>query len=625
MRERSVEKSKQVATPESSGRSKEPEKVAEDSAYGALAVLSRPGDQAARPPSPAGVLGLQRLAGNQATAALIGRRSGTRRVAVQRVTKEDVEAGNSVVGNTLSGLTNVGQITTAPGSDNVGGSVGQAGGGLAGALGSLTSGVSAVTAHKRRKEESEHYKKAKQGGKKDQMRARERRRDIAHGDFAQNTTQTVSGVGATVTGGLGVASAIGTVGTTAGSVAGVVGGAITAPLSAYTMIRQSVRAHKQRERVNRLAKNEKARKLSDDALNPSKLLSRHATSKDKLEEAKQHHAKTQETHDAIDRDYRVEQLQLVRLRELQKGATERRTQAFATFRADEGDAEQSQANLGSLQGIDAELGELSTMIETKEKTIAELSRQLEVARLDLDSSGQTLQSHTDTESEHKQDAEKQTDMQRESETSGHLNEAGTNEGMPTLDQISEYALKKNRRGHARRTLGAVAGAVGLVGGAVGIAGAVETLKGNAGLATNLGIGAAVVGGVAAAIGIGVGIWKAVSYFRKRKAQAQAIEKATPGTEIGFMDRYSPLRSKVSQSTQRKHYATALYVYATKGIESQRREAARILAALDPKGPWAKKDPATGELVGLQEAVGPTAQAEKDTIIAHFMDKMASGG
>ncbi len=587
---------------------------------------------------------LQRLVGNRATAQL----ARGRRPVVQREVGEDVDSGVGVT----SGLSNiVGTGSTIGTSANLvkdpTGTSQQVGSGVNGVvLSGVALPLSAWQLARSGVELNEQQKrlgKAKASGDKKLVRTRGRARNIAGGNVTSNVGNTSGAITGVVTGGIGIAGTLAQSGSalsTAGNVAGVAGAVIATPIQLFTLVRTSRQANLQRERWGRAESVQKALKsVNGSTVNPEELINSSLTPKQRAEQAKKDALVDQGKHEKL-RDESLEDKKRAEQHrdELEKKVgeldpkVEDASKALAAMelraksakeKGESIDAEELERERMALKALEQEKKGLQDDLEKARKQVEQHADAIKTHQGIVDQHALDIADHEKTIDTHAKLIDSQNAMKTDTAKSGHLDSGGQAEGkMPTLAEIADYAVSKNRRGFARRAIGAGAAALGVVAGAIGIAAAVETLQNNSQLGADLGIAGAVIGGAAALIGIGVGIWKAVSFFKKRKAQAAKMAiTAPPGKKPGAFATYNPFRKTVDQTTKRRHYARALFNYATRGTPEQREEAAKIMAALDPKGPWAEKDP-NGKLAGITAS---TVDAENDEVIEHLMAKMASGG
>jgi len=530
------------------------------------------------------VASLQRLAGNKATKSLVLQRVGPTQQDIKYL-KEHHESAEKA-DNATNSITNINTVLT-PGSvmSGLGTATGNAtsqGGGQTGtsALGTLISGGALVTDSIGLHHRIQKWRKAKKSGIKDVEHVTKRQVKISSANVATDAGGFTTGVVNTASGGLAISSALNTTNTalaTTSGVTGVVGAAITLPLQLAMMIRQIIRSEKQRKRMMRIkglknltsATPQAALKSKQDAFDAAEKSL--ADIKDKLVTVTGDHNKSKIAVDDLKKNISV----------------------------DTSTISEEEKKLNEQRKLDLEIQEKALAQNEKDlkqlgDDVAEEQKKVDIAKNELEAQKQIT-----------------TTLEESVKDSGYLDAQGKQvTALPSIQEIRDYALKKNARGWGRRAIGATAAGVGVVAGGIGIAAAVETLKGNSDIAQDLGIGAAAVGGLAAAIGIGVGIWKLVSWVKKRREQSKKMKAggaATKGT-------YSPLSSNVDQANKRKYMATALYGYLLHGDSVQKHEAEELIKALDPKLHDTIKhhDKSTDAFI-------------KDQIIQHLMDKMASGG
>lgn len=595
---------------------------------------------------PKGMIALQRLAGNAAAASLLNPRS----LSVQR-DLDDVDSGMNITDQTTSVLgsgANIGSNTAWQMNPNgTGQQIGVSSVGVGtGAVG-LTSiyelGRSGAQLHDARKKFQEvRTDKTRRNVK----RVRSRNVNKGAGDVIQNSGNVVGSTTGVVTSGIGIAGNVTSSLSTAGNVAGVVGSTVALPIQMFSMVRGSWRAEKQRQRMNRIESTSKAITHGTTEVDPSEI--------ERLSDAPRLQAKRLREgaeKNLSDTKQAINDLE----KERDKAQTELTTREsrLSDLGTQISGSEKALADLQRrsqrARAMGRSTGATPERIQAEEKALSELRKEQEKARRSVERQKgrvegfeQTIKEHqqhqTDYENEVKQhqdseDLAQQTNggevsraqaMKGHMANTGHLTDQGDQVGkLPSLKEIAEYATTKNKRGFARRTIGAVAAGVGVAAGAIGLASAVESLQGNNGIAANLGIASAVIGGVAALGGLAVAAWKIHSWRKKRSAQAAKMAQKT-GVKPSFKETYNPFnKKKVDQSTKRRHYATALLSYATHGPDDERAEAWKIMASLDPKGPWAKKSTRPGkDLVGIRSTITDADRAE---LVNHFMDKMASGG
>jgi|GEM_PF-4870444 len=529
------------------------------------------------------ITSLQRLAGNKAAKSFVIQRNppGTD---IDYLKKHQESAENadtatnivSDVNSILTPFTSIGGIASATGSATT------QGGGQTGtsSIGTLMSGGALVTDSIGLHHRLQNWRKAKATGKKDVEHVAKRQVKISGANVASDAGNFSTGVVNTAAGGLAISSALNTANTTLAAtsgVTGVVGAAITLPLQLAMMIRQIIRSEKQRKRMMRIKGVKGLKSTTPQAALKAK--------QDSFDTAEKSLKDLQDRLGTANVDHNKSK---TALEDLRKNILP----DSPTMSADEKKLnEQHKAELAmqekALEENDKDLKKLGD-------DIAEEQKKVDIAKNELDAQKQLTATLEDSIKD-----------------SGYLDPQGKQvTAMPSIQEIRDYALKKNAVGYSRRAIGATAAGIGVVAGGIGIAAAVESFKGNTDMATDLGIGAAAVGGLAAAIGIGVGIWKLVSWAKKRREQSKKMKAggtATKGT-------YNPVSGNVDQANKRKYMATALYGYLLHGDSVQKHEAEQLITALDPK---------------LHEQIKHhdhnTDPFVKDQIIGHLMDKMASGG
>jgi len=538
-----------------------------------------------RPTSSSQVLAIQRLAGNKATSRLMVQRNPPVdhfKDLATHATSADQGETSATWTNNVSGvaqsLTPISTGITAVNKDSMVGAGNLTG---VGAFGVLASGVAlgsdAYALHHHR----QRYKKAKKQGNMGLAHAARRRAKISGANVATDAGAFVSNAGTLAAGGVGIAAApaanagLTTALTHGASVAGVAGSAVALPIQLLNLIRQSRRAELQRQRMARL-----------------KTL---ASVQNKLKPDAQLAAKKQELADAT----RAVTDKQALINTVEDG------QRKLVKEYDEG--EEGRA----IRGLFDEDGGVATERSDHEEALAQLG-------LELDKLKNELPALTKVRDDLDQEVKGLTDvvhhLRAEAEESGRLGDKGGEAALPSLEEIREYTVHKNQRGFSRRAIGATAAGIGVAGAAFGLAGAIELLKGAQGLGTGLGIAAAAIGGLAAAVGIGVGIWKFASWAKKKYQQSKKVEEHTK-------KHGAAPKVVASIDSRRKQYASALYTYAVHGTESQKSDAFKIIHALDPKK-GAKGVDWEDELRNKAKTHDPH---EKDQVIDHFMQKMASGG
>jgi hypothetical protein len=179
-----------------------------------------------------------------------------------------------------------------------------------------------------------------------------------------------------------------------------------------------------------------------------------------------------------------------------------------------------------------------------------------------------------------------------SESAGHYGDAN-------LDIIRAYAYKKNQRGVIKK-------ATSFVGGLLGIGAGIASLVASIALATGAAAGAAVLmatpvgwglAGAAAAVGIGLGLYKAVRFFSKRWAQSGQL-KDQHGRALSTGARLKKTLAfwRPVGKSRRESYAEALWKMAKDGAQPVRqREAKELIKSLgldfDALGMGSDKDDA----------------------------------
>lgn len=544
------------------------------------------------------VLSLQRLVGNRATSRLLLQRLLPQDLKSQEETAQTSENVAGQTGNlsNVLGIPSVvtGTVTGANSNNAVQGSGGVSTGGVGLILSGVSLGADSVDLHQRTKQ----WKSVRTDqNRKGLKRVYGRQKNIAGGNVSSDVGGVVSGGSSIMSGGMGIASQIGTATTAAAGIGGVVGAAITMPIQIGMMIRQIRRAELQRQRMSRLQdqrKNLSAKTPTGALKEKTDNFDRDKGALDKLtvdlEGLKTKHEES------------VRELQRLETTRALRGGLARQRRKVTS------DEDDPTTTFNETDEQRDTLARNKQAVEDNKKALDELTRLRDEATVKLDTSKQEL------------DGQQQINDTLETEVSksGKLTDQGeADKSMPSLQEIADYAIKKNKRGWGRRSIGAAAAGVGVVAGGIGIAAAVEVLKGNSGLGTDLGIAAGAVAGLAAVVGIGVGIWKLVSWAKKRKAQAKKMEEAHKKNTTSPLPQgtYNPFKSNVDQSTQRKHMATALYNYAIHGTSDQRSEAFKVMKALDKKLDWETE---------LKQDKN-TDPVERDAVIGHIAAKMGSGG
>ncbi len=550
------------------------------------------------PTDKSNVTAIQRMAGNKAASTFVlqrnkGGSTNTTKKDIHDVLKgygENAESADNVSTNVIGNLNNI--LTPGAVGGGIGTSTGTAlaqGGGMTATsgLGTAISGATlisdSVSLHNRLRQ----WRKAKTGGLKDVEHITKRKAKIAGGNVASDAGNFSSGVVNTVAGGVAISSAINTANTalaTTAGVTGVVGAAVTLPLQVALMVRQILRAEKQRKRMMRI---KGVKNLQSQS--PQDALKGKQEAFDLAEKSLAEHKKSL---DDLKNDHKKS---LEELNKLKSG--------LALTTVNQGNPSPTTNTTQNLSTQEAEIKKQETAYEDNQKKIQQMEtdvsdeeKKVVIAKSELDAQKQIT-----------------TALEDSIKDSGYLDDKGQAvTAMPSIQEIRDYALKKNTRGWSRRAIGATAAGVGVVAGGIGVAAAVETLKGNSGMAQDLGIGAAAVGGLAAAIGIGVGIWKLVSWAKKRKEQSKKMKAG--GKQVGTGSTYNPLSGTVDQSNKRKYMATALYGYHLHGDSVQKKEAEAVIKALDPK--------LHDTIKGHDQNTNPFI---KDQVISHLMDKMGSGG
>ncbi|MCL5048396.1 MAG: hypothetical protein M1374_06400 [Firmicutes bacterium] len=536
------------------------------------------------------VKSLQRLAGNKATRSMVIQRDPFAELKGHQDKADKADTATNTVNNVTAVLTpgvNIAGIKTAISNPTTqSGQLSQGGGQTAtSAFGTLVSGAALVTDSVGLHHKLQKWRKAKKAGHKDIEHISKRQAKIAGGNVATDAGGVGTGAVNIAAGGLAIAAVSNTALTATAGVTGVVGAVITLPLQLAMMIRGIIRSEKQRKRMMRIhgVKNLKSQNPQDALKSKQESYDNAEKSltdlKKNLDEANDKHIKSGPA--------------LENLRKDVQGAANK-TMTPEEKKLAESQKEELKKQEEAFQSNAKDLAEL-------QKKVTEEENKVKIAKTELDGQKEITKALEETALD-----------------SGYLDEHGQKvTTLPSIQEIRDYALKKNARGWGRRAIGTTAAGVGVVAGGIGLAAAIESFKGNSDIATDLGIGAAAVGGLAAAIGIGVGIWKLVSWAKKRRDQSKKMKAgATTANKTGpsTVSTYNPLSGSVDQSAKRKYMASALYGYLLHGDSVQKFEAEQLIKALDPK---------LHDLIkGHNSQTDPFA---KDQIIQHLMDKMASGG
>jgi hypothetical protein len=603
------------------------------------------------PLSAGSALSVQTLAGNGAMNALVGQQSpGAQQAPVVQRLPEGEQVDTAMTDtDTTTGVMNAGvAIGTAANnmSGSTSGGLGTGGAGIGAGITGLTGVVESVRAGQQLKENSKKLSDAKTAGKKTQQRVFGRNVNKNQGDLGQGIANSTGAVSGITTSSMGVAGTLAGAGThlaTVGNVAGVVGATVTLPIQVLSLVRNSRRAELQRQRMNRVADTAKQMRTGQSKVDPEQLRKSSEDKKNLKKQAREgleQHAKDSDktvedltkSLDTAREELKTRQTNLTSTQEQVSSAEEslKALEAQGAGRGPNGeeipvDKRPSQTdiamNAAALMQLREEFNIAKKSVDDQQKTVDGLDSSLKEAQ--KDNQGYKDQAKATGEEEQGAESERARGeaMGNDMKDTGQLTDTGDKDKtLPTLKEIADYSHGKNQRGFARRTIGAVGAGLGVAAGAIGLAGAIEAMKGGAS-AGDLGIAAGVIGGLAALGGLLVAGWKIHNWRKKRAAQATKMAAAPGATKPTFGETYNPFsKKKVDQTTERKHMSTALLSYAEHGAPEERKEAYKIMTALDPKGPWAEKDATTGELKGVNNL----GNDERSDLVSHFMDKMSSG-